>query len=332
MSKHKNILLVIAVLVLVMIIYLIIMLLNNPEEIEEAQAFETTIFNNTEYKLFTPSNIREFESLPLLVMLHGCTQTPSQFADTTGMNELAEKEKFYVLYPKQTTSANIRACWNWFNTLHQQRDQGEPKLIVDMINDVKNNYQINDKQVFVSGLSAGGAMAVILGVTYPDVFKAIGVGSGLPYQAAKNASDAIEVMAYGELDSLVINNLASRRIAEHTSIIPIIVFHGMNDNTVHVNHANYIISQWAVMNDLNDDRLDNDTIDDEPDLETSTSLQGKEYTKFLYYDQYDKIIMAKYIIHNMGHAWSGGTGGYGDPSGPNQSQIIWDFFKSTINE
>ena len=143
-----------------------------------------------EYKLYIPP-ASFAEPLPLVVMLHGCTQNPDDFAAGTGMNEAALKRGFYVLYPAQTQHANSSRCWNWFKHNHQKRGRGEPALLAGMTRDVMSRYNIDPQRVYVAGLSAGGAMAAILGDAYPDLFAAVGVHSGLPTGSATDVQPAL---------------------------------------------------------------------------------------------------------------------------------------------
>src|SRR6266481_5348834 len=154
------------------------------------------------YKLYIPARFRRGRS-SLLVMLHGCGQTPEDFATGTRMNDLADKYGFLVVYPAQSAAANAFTCWNWFRGKDQAREAGEPALIAGITREVAFEYAVDAAHTYIAGLSAGGAMAVVLGATYPDIFSAIGVHSGLPYRAAHDASSAMAAMRGGtsRLDS-----------------------------------------------------------------------------------------------------------------------------------
>ena len=139
------------------------------------------------YKLYVPTQSTG-QPQPLVVMLHGCTQNPDDFAVGTGMNERAREQGFCVLYPEQSQDANPQRCWNWFKHNHQRRGSGEPALIASMTQAIMKEHNIDPRRVFIAGLSAGGAMAAIVADAYPDIFAAVGVHSGLPNGAASNVS------------------------------------------------------------------------------------------------------------------------------------------------
>jgi poly(hydroxyalkanoate) depolymerase family esterase len=188
------------------------------------------------YKLYVPSHYNG-QALPLLVMLHGCTQSPDDFAAGTRMNDLAEEQSFLVAYPEQAQSANASKCWNWFNESHQQRGRGEPSLIAGITRQIMRDFPIEPGRVCVAGLSAGGATAVIMGMTYPDLYAGIGVHSGLACGAARDISSAFAAMRQGGAGP---TGLKHRR---GEKILPTIVFHGDGDRTVNSRNGDQIIAQ-----------------------------------------------------------------------------------------
>lgn len=255
-----------------------------------------------EYKLYVPPGYTG-QALPLVVMLHGCTQNPDDFAAGTGMNDAALERNFLVLYPAQAQNANHSRCWNWFHPTHQKRDHGEPALLAGMTRDVMKRYNIDTQRVYVAGLSAGGAMAAILGDTYPDLFAAIGVHSGLPAGAAADVTSAFKAMRNGAAEQ-----------AGTAASPPTIVFHGDQDSTVHPANGEQVVarSAGAVA----------------PELERARSSNGREYTRRIYRGSGGRVLAEHWAVHGAGHAWSGGnaSGSYTDAKGPDATQEMVRFF------
>ena len=293
-------------------------------------SFTTETYDGREYKLYVPSDYGGGET-PVVVMLHGCTQSPSDFAKGTKMNEVAEEEGFIVVYPDQTTSAHSNECWNWFDTAHQHRGSGEPALIKGMVDDVKANYNVDDSRVYVAGLSAGAAMADILGAAYPDVFAATAVHSGLEYKAATSESEAWNVMRNGGPDPDKQGEKAYNEMGSNARVVPTIVFHGTDDTTVYPVNGDQVAAQWAQTNDLASDGSDDDDIDATADRTVEGQAPGgRTYTRYVYNDSSGDSVVEKYMVDGMQHAWSGGdsAGSYTDPEGPDASHIIWEFFEA----
>ena len=206
-------------------------------------AFNTP-FSRRHYKLFVPPEPPEMgtevdaKPRPLLVMLHGCKQSPDDFATGTRMNTLAQERGWLVMYPEQIPRANGYRCWNWFRLRDQQRGHGEPALIVGMLRQVMQTHAVDATRVYVAGLSAGGAMAAVLAHTYPEVFAAVGVHSGLAHGVAQNMVSALTVMKHGP------RSLPTSPPA--TPWVPLIVFHGDEDATVHPRTGEHLVAGLAV--------------------------------------------------------------------------------------
>jgi poly(hydroxyalkanoate) depolymerase family esterase len=280
------------------------------------------------YRLYVPRESRG-QAPPLVVMLHGCGQEPGDFAAGTRMHELAEHLPFLVVYPEQVRSANRRKCWNWFRPAHQERGRGEPALVAGITREVINAYHVDQTRVYVAGMSAGGAMAAVLGATYPDMYAAVGVHSGLAYKAGQSPFSAWRAMKSGGPNPRRRVPLAFLDPSAAARVMPLIVFHGDEDETANAANADQLLDQWAWSNDLADDGVENGTISDRPALALDAQApNGHAYTRFVYHAG-RQIIMEKWIVHGMGHAWSGGSpdGSHTDPRGPSASEQMLRFFR-----
>ena len=264
---------------------------------------------NRSYKLYVPSGYNG-QALPLVVMLHGCTQSPDDFAAGTRMNELAEEQTFLVAYPAQPQSANVSKCWNWFSANDQQRDQGEPSLIAGITRQIMRDFPVETGRVYIAGLSAGGAAAAIMGSTYPDLYAAIGVHSGLACGAAKDMPSAFAAMRQGGSQVLA----GSRRHGR--AAVPTIVFHGDRDTTVRPINGDQVIAQSKAAADLRATVFRGET------------PSGVSYTCTVQADESDRPLLEQWILHGVGHAWSGGSaaGSYTEPRGPDASREMMRFF------
>lgn len=256
-----------------------------------------------DYKLFIPSGT-PIEKMPLVVMLHGCTQDPDDFAAGTRMNDLARAQGFLVLYPAQSQRANPQRCWSWFKPNHQVRGRGEPELIAGMVREVMRRHPVDPDRVYVAGLSAGGAMAAILAAAYPELFAAVGVHSGLAPGAARDVQSAFEAMRTGAAGK-------PRAIS-----VPAIVFHGDADKTVHPDNAVRLVEAAGQAGGVRT----------EP--EQLRAAGRRTATRQVHRDPTGAVTMEHWSIHGSPHAWSGGSasGSYTDPQGPDASAEMLRFF------
>jgi len=269
--------------------------------------------------------------LPLFVMLHGCTQNPTDFATGTKMNTYGEQYNFFVLYPEQPSSANANKCWNWFEPAHQSRGSGEPALIVSIAQSLYAKYSIDNMRIFVGGLSAGGAMADIMGVTYPDVFRGATVGAGLEYKAATSTTAAFTAMSSGGPDPNTQGQVAYKAMGSYAATVLVLVVHGTADYTVYPVNGKQVVTSFAKTLDLiAGGGTARGYITDTPLTTTPGQVpSGRAYTTYTYGDSRTKSTYIRYItVTSMGHAWSGGSsaGTYTDPNGPDASLIMVNFF------
>ncbi|CAN5363652.1 PHB depolymerase family esterase [soil metagenome] len=277
----------------------------------------TNDFGTREYKLFIPHGV-PVSNLPLIVMLHGCQQTAEDFAAGTHMNEIAQKNQCMVLYPSQASGSNCQNCWNWFNKADQRRDSGEPSLIAGMTREIIESYRADATRVYIAGMSAGGAMAASMAALYPDLFAAVGVHSGLPFGAANDIQTAISAMSSG------VRNLSDSDRPNEVQAVPLIVFHGDEDTTVHPGNAEQVIA-WHLpeLHIDNDGRLPHATAVERGSVET-----GHAYTRTIHTTPLGLPIAEKWMVHGAGHAWSGGSkpGSFTDPRGPDAGAEMMRFF------
>jgi len=266
------------------------------------------------YKLYVPKRYAG-EPVPLVVMLHGCTQNPDDFAAGTQMNELAERDGFLVVYPAQSKSANGSNCWNWFKSQDQARGSGEPSLIAGITREVAANYRVDEKQIFVTGLSAGAAMAVILGATYPELYAAVGAHSGLPFGAAHDMPSAFAAM-HGRGGTVP----GAAQAKPDIPFVPTIVFHGDRDTTVGCGNGIGIIEQAAAAAATKVSLTKSSA--------ERTAASGRDFSRTVYSDAAGRPQLEQWVLHGAGHAWSGGShaGSYTDAQGPGASEEMLRFF------
>jgi poly(hydroxyalkanoate) depolymerase family esterase len=269
-----------------------------------------------------PSTYKAGASLPLLVALHGCTEDMDVFRRLTALDALAEKKGFIVVFPGQTPEANNQSCWNWFQQAHMQRGSGEPSIIAGITQSIQQKYSIDTKRTYVLGLSAGGAMATVMGATYPDIYAAVGSGSGCEY-------NGLPCVGSPGPDPVVSGKAAYQAMGSYARSMPVIVFQGDADTTVVPANGDNIVREWQVTNDWADDGSSNGSIPLTPSAAVQNQVSGgRSSTVTTYPGSHGGSLIEYWVVHGMNHAWSGGCGceKYSDPSGPNESQAMLTFF------
>lgn len=272
-----------------------------PADLESAAAevgglFASAAYSNAAgsrgYRLYIPSGYNG-QAVPLIIMLHGGTQTAVDFAAGTRMNEFAERSTFLVAYPEQPSSANASRCWNWFETGNQHRDAGEPSLVAGITRKIMTDFQVDPKRVYVAGFSAGGAMATIMASTYPDLYAAVGVHSGLAYRAAHDLPSAFAAMKQG----------THQGIRPAADVLPLIVFHGDGDHIVDSVNADCIRQDWDREASRKQGSVGGQRR--EPVVARGQVAGGREYTRFFFHDALGRPSLELWIVHEAGHAWAG---------------------------
>lgn len=265
-----------------------------------------------DYKLYVPRRARGGKR-PLVVMLHGCLQDADDFAAGTAMNAIAERVGFYVLYPEQSRAANSRRCWNWFRPAHQERDGGEPALLAGITRRVIERHDVDPARVYVAGLSAGGAMALVLALAYPELYAAVGVHSGVAYKAGTSLWSAWLAMQAGAHDP---QREAERLVARGARALPLIVFHGARDRVARPGNAGQIVQQWLHLDGERGGAL------------AAVDERGDGWTCTRWRDAAGAVLIERWIVDALGHAWSGGhpTGSFTSPDGPSASEEMARFF------
>lgn len=285
------------------------------------------------YKLWAPPTVDEEKPCPLVMMLHGCTHDAGDTAEISGMNEVAEANEFLVVYPEQSRLANLMKCWNWFSPKDQSRDAGEPSILAAVVDRVCSTHNVDADRVYAVGVSAGGAMASILGATYPDIFAAIGVFAGAEFKAATSASAGLAVMKHGGPDpdrqgQLAFDAMFDGLARTKRRQMPVIVFHGTADTTVSPVNAGQLIAQWGKTNACLAAQSFGGEFALSETIFSGEAPGGYAFRKYVYTDQAGCLLMEKWLVQSLGHAWSGSpmASKYGDPKGPNASAEMWRFF------
>ncbi|WP_109490802.1 PHB depolymerase family esterase [Azospirillum sp. TSA6c] len=260
------------------------------------------------YKLYVPAAADD-RPRPLVVMLHGCTQSPDDFASGTRMNAFAERHGILVAYPEQPASANAQRCWNWFKPEDQRRDQGEPSLLAGITRQIMRDHRVDPERVYIAGLSAGGAAAANMAAAYPDLYAAVGVHSGLPAGAAQDLPSALAAMRQG-------GSRSPRAAIRGNRRVPTIVFHGDRDHVVHPSNGDGVIAQATTGSNLR------------PEVQQGQSPGGHAYNRNILRDPDGRTLCEHWTIHGAGHAWAGGSpsGSYTDPQGPDATAEMLRFF------
>jgi poly(hydroxyalkanoate) depolymerase family esterase len=279
------------------------------------------------YELYVPSSYKPGTSVPLVVALHGCTETADVYRQLSGWDKLAEAKGFIVVFPEQTTSRNYQRCWNWLLQADMHRGSGEPAMIAGLTTSLQQRYSVDTHRTYVAGFSAGGAMANVMAASYPDLYGAVGVGSGCEY-------NGLPCVGSPGPDPKQTGKQAYDAMGTHARVMPAIVFQGDADSIVAPANGPMIVSEWQVTNDYADDGALNGSIPtNRTGFSNGVSPGGRSYTTTTYGDGHGHQLIQYWVVHGMNHAWSGGSASqqYSDPAGPDETAAMYAFFLNHPN-
>jgi poly(hydroxyalkanoate) depolymerase family esterase len=292
----------------------------------EQSSYKNT-FGTRQYSLYVPKKYTG-QAIPLMVMLHGCTQSAQEFANETGMNATAEKYGFAVLYPEQGYQDNIWRCWNWFKPENQTRSGGELGIVLGMMNEISKKVSIDVRHIYVAGISAGAAMAANMLACHSDLFAGAGIASGLEFQAATSEVEAHQVMSSGSGHDIRQSAAAAVKCSGANAKMPaVIAIYGTQDSTVNPVNTSRVIQQFSMMNDILDDKQVNQSQNDRVITTRQDQVPNGYKYRTDYYGGNGTVHLAKVSVEGMAHAWSGAvaSGQFADPRGPNAAEMIWLF-------
>ena len=276
-----------------------------------------------DYLLYEPAG---YDGTPraLVVALHGCSQSASHFATASGYNRLADQHGFIVVWPEQSLLANTALCWNWFLPGHQRRDVGEAAVIAAIVGEVGKTHALDPKRIHAVGMSAGAAMAVVLGAVFPDVFASIGSVEGCPFQGTPCVGSA-SVLPAATLATYVVSAMGAR-----TRPVPLFAIQGSLDINVPPANGDLLVKQWVLAADVVDDNLSNQSISSFPHHVSDDSAHGYSFRRSVYVDGAGKDFIEYLEVKGLGHAWPGASVSlaFSDTQGPSATEGSWHFLEA----
>ena len=282
----------------------------------------TSTAGTRRYQVYVPGGYDPARRHMLVVMLHGCTQDPADFARGTRIAEHAERGRFLAVLPEQPESANPKKCWNWYEPVHQVRSAGEPAMIDGIIMQVMRDHSVDAARVHLAGISAGAAMASLMAVAYPERFASIALHSGMAWRPATDVMSALTVMARGAADADTLGAAALAAMGDRARVVPAMVVHGAKDVVLNPANGRQATQQWLVTNSralrgapLTVSRKTGETT-------------GYHWTRTCHAPVPGPCVVEEWVIEELGHAWSGGSsaGTYTDEHGPDITAEMLRFF------
>lgn len=270
------------------------------------------------YMLYVPSGYDADRPVPLVVALHGCTQSAADFAAGTRLNAAAERDTFLVVYPEQDASAHPMKCWNWYLPAHQAHGSGEPAVVAGITQQIQREYVIDNTRTFIMGVSAGAALAVHTVVAYPGLYGAGALHSGVPYGVAGSVAEALQVMAAGATDLQAATAALRAALHGESLTVPLIIFHGARDSVVSMRNSEQLAAQWAELTGA------------AVVGEAATGIAGGYHYRTATFSNAGRTMVELWLVDELGHAWSGGStdGTFADAAGPDATAEIVRFFRT----
>ena len=296
--------------------------------------YSANLWGVREFQAWIPASYRPGTPMPAVLAIHGCVSEPNSMAAITRYNELAEREGFIVIYPRQNVTANPPRCWNFMLPQNQVRGAGEPSILVGMVSKMRRTYNIDASRVYVTGISSGGAMTATLAACYSDVFAAAAIHAGAMYKSGESLLTSAESMLLGSpFDPNARGVDAWKCSGSPRRLMPVLVFHGTSDIVVNPVNGEQAVQQFVQTNDLGDDGLDNDSARYQPASITSHVApvpNGLPYTVATYRNSAGSVVAQKVTVQGMNHAWSGGPPllPFSEERGPDSTGISWQFFRN----
>jgi len=272
------------------------------------------------YRLYVPSWAHPQEALPLVVMLHGCRQTPEDLAAGTRMNALAEQEGFLVAYPQQPLRRQLQRCWQWFDLTAEQGGR-EVQAVAALIDALALEPGVRSDQIYLAGISAGAAMAAVVALRHPDKVAAVGLHSGVVVGAADSPRAGLKVMRAGSISDPVVL-LDAAGVTPGGPAMPAMVIHGLADDAVSPLNGRLLAHQFLSYNRLGH------TLPSLAETGLDEMAPG-EFTD-VRFGRWHRDLVVLHEVAGLGHAWSGGDGRYPYHAavGPDASALMWDFFRT----
>lgn len=264
--------------------------------------------------VYLPAGHRRGRRAPLLMLLHGCDQDAEKFVDATRFTTVADRHGIVLVAPEQTFPYHSNRCWRWYEARHQHRGRGEPAELAGVATamaDERSRWRIDPRRVYVAGLSAGGAMALVLAATYPELFAGIGVHSAPPYGSATGAAGAWAAM------TAPVTTLPPARSGP--PLPPAVIVQGMADRVVHPDNGTRVAAQWLAFHGGGPLRSV---------ASAGTSGDGRGFRNVRWFAR-RRVVLQLWLVEDLGHAWSGGRpgGSYSDPAGPRATTLMWRFLR-----